>query len=134
MKKTNFTPEEVQVLRENPNVLRVSDNRITYTRAFKVHLVDEYRKGKRPTQIFREAGFDTKVLGYKRIERAVANWKETYERNALLLEMGKEVVEEDTRIWKEEEYQLMLAKMMKEMEALKEQLSMLSALFEVDPD
>ena len=51
-----------------------------------------------------------------------------------VLEMGKEVVEEDTRIWKEEEYQLMLAKMMKEMEALKEQLSMLSALFEVDPD
>ena len=134
MKKTNFTPEEVKVLRENPNVLRVSDNRITYTRAFKVHLVDEYRKGKRPTQIFREAGFDTKVLGSKRIERAAANWKKTYVRNTLYLDKDVQFVQEDIRIGKDEEYQLLLAKMMKEMEALKEQVSMLSALFETDRD
>lgn len=132
MKKNNFTPEEIQVLKDNPNVLRVSDNRITYTRAFKVYLVDEYRKGKTPTQIFREAGFDTRVLGSKRIERAAANWKETYEKNTLRLEMGEPFVQEKVRIGKDEEYQLMLAKMMKEMEALKEQISMLSARLEIE--
>ncbi|MBR4061409.1 MAG: hypothetical protein IKK03_16395 [Lachnospiraceae bacterium] len=134
MKKNNFTPEEIQVLKDNPNVLRVSDSRITYTRAFKVHLVDEYRKGKTPTQVFREAGFDTRVLGSKRIERAAANWKETYERNILRLEMGESIVQEKVRIGKDEEYQLMLAKMMKEMEALKEQISMLSARLEIERD
>lgn len=134
MKKNNFTPEEVQVLKDNPNVLRVSDSRITYTRAFKVHLVDEYRKGKTPTQIFREAGFDTRVLGSKRIERAAANWKETYERNTLRLETSEEFVQEKVRVGKDEEYQLMLAKMMKEMEALKEQISMLSARLEIERD
>ena len=134
MKRRNFTPEEVQVLRENLNVLRVSDNRITYTRAFKVYFVDEYRKGKMPTQIFREAGFDTKVLGSKRIERAAANWKKTYVRNTLYLDKDVQFVQEDIRIGKDEEYQLLLAKMMKEMEALKEQVSMLSALLETDPD
>ena len=134
MKKNNFTPEEIQVLKDNPNVLRVSDSRITYTRAFKVHLVDEYRKGKTPTQVFREAGFDTRVLGSKRIERAATNWKETYERNILRLEMGESIVQEKVRIGKDEEYQLMLAKMMKEMEALKEQISMLSARLEIERD
>lgn len=134
MKKSNFTPEEVQGLKENPNVLSVSDNRITYTRAFKVHFVDEYRKGKKPTQIFREAGFDTKVLGPKRIERAAANWKETYVKNTLRLEMGEQFVQEKIQIGKDEENQLQLAKLMKEMEALKEQVSTLSSMLGVERD
>lgn len=134
MKKSNFTPEEVQGLKENPNVLSVSDNRITYTRAFKVHFVDEYRRGKKPTQIFREAGFDTKVLGPKRIERAAANWKETYVKNTLRLEMGEQFVQEKNQIGKDEESQLQLAKLMKEMEALKEQVSTLSSMLGVERD
>lgn len=132
MKKSNFTSEEIQVLKDNPNVLNVSDNRITYTRAFKVHFVDEYHKGKKPTQIFREAGFDTRVLGSKRIERAAANWKETYVKNTLLLGMGEQFVPEEVRIGKNEENQLLLAKLMKEMEALKEQVSTLSSMLGID--
>ena len=83
MGKGNFTPEEIQLLKGNPNVRSVAGRRITYTNAFKVHFVNEYRLGKSPTQIFREAGFDVKVLGNKRIERASANWKEAYRENKL---------------------------------------------------
>ena len=36
-------------------------------------------KGKKPTEIFRLCGFDTKVLGSKRIERAEARWKKLKE-------------------------------------------------------
>ena len=133
MKKNNFTPEEVQRIKENPNVLRISDNRITYTRAFKVHFVDEYRKGKMPTQIFREAGFDTKVLGSKRIERAAANWKETYVKNTLLLEMDEQFVQKEIQIGKDEKNQ-QLAKLMEEMEALKEQVNTLSAMLGIERD
>lgn len=134
MGRGSFTPTEVHDLETNPNVLRISDNRITYTRAFKVHFVDEYRKGKKPTQIFREAGFDTKVLGSKRIERAAANWKETYVKNTLRLEKGEQFVQEEIQIRKDKEKQLKLAKLMKEMEALKEQINTLSAMLGIERD
>ena len=132
MNKNDFTPEEIQILRKNPNVLGVSDSRITYTRAFKVHLVNEYRKGKTPTQIFREAGFNTRILGSKRIERAAANWKKTYAKNVLCLEMGKDFMPEGIRIGRDEENQLLIAKLRKEIEALKEQVSTLSAMLEIE--
>ena len=37
----------------------------------------------RPVQIFRDAGFDIDMLGSKRIERACARWKESYESGTL---------------------------------------------------
>lgn len=83
MGRGRLSPEEVQLLKENPNVLEVFDNRIIYTNEFKVRFVQEYRSGKGPTQIFREAGFNVAVLGSKRIERAAANWKESYYANSL---------------------------------------------------
>lgn len=132
MGRGSFTPTEVHDLESNPNVLRISDNRITYTGAFKVHFVDEYRKGKKPTQIFREAGFDTKVLGPKRIERAAANWKETYLRNILCLEMCEQFGQEEIQIGKDEGNQLLLAKLMKEVESLKEQVNTLSAMLGIE--
>lgn len=132
MGRGSFTLAELHDLETNPNVIRVSDNRIIYTRAFKVHFVDEYRKGKKPTQIFREAGFDTKVLGSKRIERAAANWKETYLKNTLRLEMDEQFVQEEIQIGKDKENQLLLTKLMKEMETLKEQVSTLSSMLGIE--
>lgn len=84
MGRGRLTTTEVQSLYENPYVREIVDNRIIFTDEFKKYFVQEYveaRKG--PTQIFREAGFDTKVLGSKRIERAAARWKESYESGTL---------------------------------------------------
>ena len=33
------------------------------------------RAGEKPTALFREAGLDPKLIGYKRIERAFARWR-----------------------------------------------------------
>ena len=46
-------------------------------------------QGKKPTAIFRDAGFDVKVLGSKRIERACARWKESYEAGTLGVRSAK---------------------------------------------
>ena len=71
-----FTPEMVAELNSNPFVRSATDRRIEYTKEFKEHFVEEYRKGKNPRAIFIEAGFDVAALGTKRIERASDRWRQ----------------------------------------------------------
>lgn len=63
-----FSDKQVEELRRNPYVDKVSNKAITYSEVFKKHFMDELDRGKFPTQIFREASFDTKVLGKQRID------------------------------------------------------------------
>lgn len=83
MGRGGFTQSEMEILRENPYVLNVNERYISYSPQFKLLFMEEYLKGKHPTKIFREAGFDSKILGSKRIERASARWKESYESGTL---------------------------------------------------
>lgn len=64
-----FTDVEVSSLRMNPYVDKASNKAITYSysEAFKHHFINERNNGKLPTEIFRDAGFDTTVLGGRRI-------------------------------------------------------------------
>ena len=75
MSKNVFTQQQLNDLKNNPNVESVTEKRITYTVEFKKLFVDEYRRGKGPRQIFKDAGFDVDALGYKRIERASDRWR-----------------------------------------------------------
>lgn len=63
-----FTDEQVKQLRNNPYVKNVSNKAITYEEGFKEYFIREYENGKNPSLIFKEAGFDTNVLGYRRID------------------------------------------------------------------
>lgn len=83
MGRGNFTKEEMEILLRNPYVSDVNEKSISYSTEFKFLFMEEYIEGKRPTQIFRDAGFDIKILGSKRIERACARWKESYESGTL---------------------------------------------------
>jgi hypothetical protein len=67
MSVNHFTDEQVAMLRANPYVDRASNKAITYSEAFKKHFINERNNGKLPSEIFRNAGFDTTVLGRKRI-------------------------------------------------------------------
>lgn len=83
MGRGRFTEEEMNCLLQNPYVADVNQTSIAYSREFKQLFMEEYNQGKRPVQIFREAGFDIQVLGSKRIERACARWRESYESGTL---------------------------------------------------
>ena len=83
MGRGGFTQAEIEVLRKNPNVLNVNEQCISYSPGFKLKFMEEYLNGKGPTEIFQEAGFDSKMLGSKRIERASARWKESYQSGTL---------------------------------------------------
>ena len=75
MSRLIFSEEELSALINNPYVETATPRRITYTDEFKRHFVEQYRIGKRPSEIFTEAGFNVDVLGYKRIERASDRWR-----------------------------------------------------------
>lgn len=84
MSKVLFKDEDMKKLGNNKNVLKVSEKSITYTYEFKRVFIDEYMSGKLPRDIFKENGFNVKVLGKKRIEQAAARWKKTYEKDGII--------------------------------------------------
>ena len=45
--------------------------------------MEQYLAGKRPVDIFRQAGFDVPMQGEKRIERAPARWRAKYAANGM---------------------------------------------------
>lgn len=71
-----LSSEEIQLLRRLPAVSNVTHTRITYSDVFKQVCTIRYLAGESPTKIFREAGLPPDLIGYKRIERSVARWKE----------------------------------------------------------
>ncbi len=83
MAQKKLSTEDIRTLRRNPNVLDVNESRILYTAEFKKHFMEQYNAGVGPTQIFRESGFDPKMLGGKRIKRATARWKQAYEKGRI---------------------------------------------------
>ena len=76
-----FTAKERAYLASLPAVKSVSPSHIRYTNRFKVEVMCRYNAGESPSAIFREAGLDPKLIGYKRVERCIARWKQQEERN-----------------------------------------------------
>lgn len=68
MSNKKFTIQEQEQLRNNPWVKKVSENSITYTEEFREYFINQYNIGIGPTQIFKEAGLNPKILGAKRIK------------------------------------------------------------------
>ncbi|MFI3604314.1 HTH domain-containing protein [Vagococcus fluvialis] len=70
-----FTTEEIEELKQNPYVKRVSSSSITYTKEFKELFVLKHSEGQLPHQIFSDAGFDITVLKQRRINTASHRWR-----------------------------------------------------------
>lgn len=70
-----FSAREIRYLQSLPAVERVAQNRIHYTEEFKRDCIRQYEAGESPAQIFRRAGLDSSLIGYKRIERCIARWR-----------------------------------------------------------
>ena len=83
MARGMLSSAEMDVLKKNPYVEDVNRQRILYTYEFKCFFMEQYLTGKRPVDIFRQAGFDVPMLGEKRIERATARWRAMYAANGM---------------------------------------------------
>lgn len=86
-----FTNKEVEELKQNPYVKRVSNSSITYTKEFKELFVFKHSEGQSPHQIFSDAGFDISVLKQRRIDTASHRWRQK-------VKQGKDL--EDSRFGK----------------------------------
>lgn len=83
-----------KILSKNPNVESVEKTRIIYKEAFKSYYVKNYLAGKKPSEIFIEAGFDPSILGNKRIERASARWRKLYADGQLIIDNKEKISSE----------------------------------------
>lgn len=75
MRGDRFTAKERAYLMSLPAVADVTAQRIRYSDQFRVECMVRYAAGESPTALFREAGLDPELIGYKRIERCIARWK-----------------------------------------------------------
>lgn len=79
-----FTQDEIEVLSSNKYVKHVSAKGITYTDEFKRLFIAENEKGKIPTVIFEECGFDLDTLGLNRVRSSGKRWRAAYRENGIL--------------------------------------------------
>lgn len=80
MSKRIFTQEQVVALQQNPNVLRCSEKSITYHRGFKVIAVKQYQEGLSPSAIFKEAGFNSAVIGRHIPKWCLTQWRKLFQQ------------------------------------------------------
>lgn len=97
----NFTEEQIQELKQNKYVEKVTTKSISFTKEFKELFVKESSNGKGPTRIFIESDFNPYILGSdrikgfsRRIKKKVKN-NQSYEDNR-----GKKLQEDQKRLRK----------------------------------
>ena len=66
-----FTAKERAYLASLPAVESVSASHIRYADSFRIEVMCRYNAGESPAAIFREAGLDPKLIGYKRNSKRV---------------------------------------------------------------
>ncbi|KFI50176.1 hypothetical protein [Bifidobacterium biavatii] len=77
----SFSPDMAAYLQSLPAVDDVdcARGRISYADAFKRHVVAGLALGYRPSEMFRTAGLDPRIIGEKRVERAVSHWRHDWD-------------------------------------------------------
>lgn len=88
MKDGKFTDAEREYLLSLDAVKSVHGGQIRYADEFKIAALARYRSGERPKAIFDSAGLFTEMIGYKRIERSFARWKEDDLKDILAKTLG----------------------------------------------
>lgn len=68
-----FTPEEIEILRKNPNTWSVNKLRISLTKEAKERVLELSDMGYSSQQCLRELGYDTTILGKSRCSSVVYN-------------------------------------------------------------
>ncbi|MDQ7864126.1 hypothetical protein RCO48_32770 [Peribacillus frigoritolerans] len=71
MSKNIYNEFQIKELEKNPNIISASERSISYNPEFKTKAVKEYKKGKFPSRIFIEHGFDLKIIGKEQPENVV---------------------------------------------------------------
>ena len=63
----NFTPEEIEILKQNKYTAYVDERVIRFTVAFKIAFMELYRQGVPPRKILPDLGYDLEIIGKSRL-------------------------------------------------------------------
>jgi transposase-like protein len=79
MSKRIFTKEQIILISENTNVASCSERYIEYRKEFKISAIKQYYEHNlTPSEIFRLAGFDIKLIGRDIPQKCLERWKKTF--------------------------------------------------------
>lgn len=79
MNKNKFSEEQIRILSANRNIIKCSEKTISYSKDFKIFAVKQYNEeGKTVNQIFREAGFDPRVIGSYTPQNCLKKWRRIF--------------------------------------------------------
>jgi len=79
MSKRIYTEEQIEKLSNNANVARCSKRSITYSNEFKKSAIKQYNEQfLTSTEIFANAGFDTKIIGKEAPKDCLKRWSKLY--------------------------------------------------------
>ena len=74
-RQIQFTQEQIEILFKNPYVESINSNTIKFTSEFKELTLKKDSEGITASQIFKDAGFDLKVLGKNIPTTCLGNWR-----------------------------------------------------------
>ena len=72
-KYSSFNPEEIRILKENPNTASVTQSRLSVTLEAKKTILELYQAGWTFRRIVEDLGYDPKMLGEQRMKNMVRN-------------------------------------------------------------
>lgn len=78
MSKRIFSPEQIEQLVKNPNVLRCSEKSISYHKDFKLSAIQQYESGLPASHIFKQAGFNLDLIGRKTPRWCLKRWLKVF--------------------------------------------------------
>jgi hypothetical protein len=81
--RTTFSSVELVELRRHPCVFSCTSKSVNYTYEFKKHALEEYEKGVRPKDIWKQAGFDTGKWKKHYFRLTIRDWKRIVRRGNL---------------------------------------------------
>jgi len=81
MPMAKFTNNQIEELRQNPNVRMVCESKIVYTEEFKRKLWNGYAAGQFPREIFRKNGIDPEIIGDARVWCVINKLKKELDRH-----------------------------------------------------
>lgn len=79
MATKKFTKHAQRVLNHNPNVVKCTESKISFTEDFALKVVDALKAGDDPYKVFEDNGISLRVLGKSRVNGIIGLWKSKYE-------------------------------------------------------
>jgi hypothetical protein len=81
--RTTFSNAELVEFRKHPCVFSCTSKSVNYTYEFKRHALEDYEKGMRPKDIWKQAGFDTSKWKKYYFRLTIRDWKRIVRRGDL---------------------------------------------------